>query len=57
MPENMCSIRRKLWEVEQQEREACLIRWEIDNLLHSTKDNKPNKAVVTCTQQKGDSHH
>lgn len=40
--ENMTTIRRRMWAIEEQERQAVLIKWEIDNLIHG--DNKPKKA-------------
>lgn len=45
--ENMTTIRRRMWAIEEQERQAVLIKWEIDNLLNG--DNKPNKADVNHT--------
>ncbi|EDQ0845695.1 hypothetical protein CQW45_004691 [Salmonella enterica subsp. enterica serovar Braenderup str. CFSAN001755] len=41
--ENMCTIRRQLWQQEDQERALTLALWEADYLANK---NKPNKADV-----------
>lgn len=41
--ENMCTIRRQLWQQEDQERADMLALWEADYLANK---NKPNKADV-----------
>lgn len=41
--ENMCTIRRQLWQQEDQERAEVLALWEADYLANK---NKPNKADV-----------
>ncbi|EFS5026344.1 hypothetical protein JF078_004663 [Salmonella enterica] len=53
--ENMTTIRRRMWAIEEQERQAVLIKWEIDNLIHG--DNKPNKADVNHTHKQGEADH
>lgn len=40
--EQMCTIRRQLWQWEEQERQEILRLWDLDN---QENKNKPNKAV------------
>ncbi|EIP7609959.1 hypothetical protein LRT31_004673 [Salmonella enterica] len=51
----MTTIRRRMWAIEEQERQAVLIKWEIDNLIHG--DNKPKKADVNHTHKQGEADH
>ncbi|EDS0641194.1 hypothetical protein GQH18_004545 [Salmonella enterica] len=50
--ENMCTIRRQLWQQEDQERADVLALWEADY-----QDNKPKKADVNHTHKQGEADH
>ncbi|ELZ0574231.1 hypothetical protein SQV88_004435 [Salmonella enterica] len=42
-PENMCTIRRRMWEREQEERNQMLLSWALDNAITRIKGNSVNK--------------
>lgn len=49
--ETSYSMRAYLRKLEEAERLATLIKWEVDSIMTREKDNKPNKAVVTYTHK------
>ncbi|EJG4780686.1 hypothetical protein M9824_004415 [Salmonella enterica] len=53
--ENMCSIRRQLWQQEDQERAEALALWEADYLAN--RNNRANKADVNHTHKQGEADH
>lgn len=51
----MTTIRRRMWAIEEQERQAVLIEWEIDNLINGRQ--RAIKADVNHTHKQGEADH
>lgn len=49
--ETSYSMREHLRKIEEAERLAMLIKWEVDSIVTRAKDNNPNKADVTYTHK------